>query len=80
MVLLSRNARRLEAVYDEIVAAGSPEPAAIPMDLTETSDEQFEQLALQIYKELGRLDGIVHCAAAPGMPYRRCGTSVSKNG
>ena len=63
VVLLSRNARRLEAVYDEIVAAGGPEPAAIPMDLLETSDEQFEQLALQIYKELGRLDGIVHCAA-----------------
>lgn len=63
VVLLSRNARRLEAVYDEIVAAGGPEPAAIPMDLLETSDEQFEQLALQIYKELGRLDGIVHRAA-----------------
>lgn len=63
IVLLARGARRLEAVYDEIVAAGYPEPAAIPLDLLTTTDEQFEQLALQIYKTVGRLDGIVHCAA-----------------
>lgn len=63
VVLLARNIKRLEAVYDEIVSAGSPEPAAIPLDLLTASDEDFNAVAFKIHQELGRLDGIVHCAS-----------------
>lgn len=63
VVLLARYQKRLEKVYDEIVAAGGPEPAAIALDLLTAGDAEFDHLALQISKTLGRLDGIVHCAA-----------------
>jgi NAD(P)-dependent dehydrogenase (short-subunit alcohol dehydrogenase family) len=63
VVLLARYVKRLEAVYDAIVAAGGPEPAAIPLDLLTATDADFDNLALQIKQTLGRLDGIVHCAA-----------------
>ncbi|BEV70787.1 MULTISPECIES: SDR family oxidoreductase [unclassified Paludibacterium] len=63
VVLLARHVKRLEAVYDEIVAAGGPEPAAIPLDLFTATEAEFNQLALQVQREFGRLDGIVHCAS-----------------
>lgn len=63
VVLLARSVRKLEKVYDEIVAQGGPEPVAIPLDLLTAEEAQFNDLALQIHKVLGRLDGIVHCAA-----------------
>ncbi|MFC3625919.1 SDR family oxidoreductase [Vogesella amnigena] len=62
VVLLARSVRGLEKVYDEIVAQGSPEPVAIPLDLLEASDDAFNTLAYQIKHAVGRLDGIVHCA------------------
>ncbi len=63
VILLARGVKRLEMVYDEIVAAGSPEPAAIPLDLLAASDDDYNQLAFKIHQEFGRLDGIVHCAS-----------------
>lgn len=63
VVLLARYAKRLEVVYDAIVAAGGPEPAAIPLDLSSATDADFNQLAYKIKQALGRLDGIVHCAS-----------------
>lgn len=62
VVLLARGVRRLEVLYDEIVDAGGPEPAAIPLDLYKAGDNEYVSLAQQIYDTLGRLDGIVHCA------------------
>ena len=63
VVLLARNIKRLEAVYDDILAAGGPEPAAIPLDLLTASDDDFNAVAVKIHQELGQLDGIVHCAS-----------------
>lgn len=63
VVVLARSVKRLEGVYDEIVAAGAPEPVAIPLDLLTATDEQFNNLAFQIKQTCGRLDGIVHCAS-----------------
>lgn len=63
VVLLARSVRRLEAVYDEIVAAGGPEPAAIELDLFTAGETEFNGVAMQIHREFGRLDGIVHCAS-----------------
>lgn len=64
VVLLGRAVPCLEAVYDEIMAAGGPMPAIFPMDLSLATDSQFEALADAIGYQFGRLHGICHCAAA----------------
>ncbi|UTH73109.1 SDR family oxidoreductase [Chromobacterium sp. IIBBL 290-4] len=63
VVLLARSVKGLEKVYDEIVAAGGPEPAAVPLDLLNAGENEFNNLALTIKREFGRLDGILHCAS-----------------
>jgi NAD(P)-dependent dehydrogenase (short-subunit alcohol dehydrogenase family) len=63
VVLLARSVKGLETVYDQIIAAGGAEPAAIPLDLLTASETEFNNVALQIQREFGRLDGIVHCAS-----------------
>jgi NAD(P)-dependent dehydrogenase (short-subunit alcohol dehydrogenase family) len=63
VALLGRDDKKLEAVYDEIVAAGGPEPAMFPFDLNAADDGGFERLAGTIAYHLKRLDGILHSAA-----------------
>lgn len=66
VVLIGRTTHKLEAVFDEIVAAGHPEPAIFPMQLHEATEGDFAGLAGGIDNEFGRLDGIVHNAAELG--------------
>jgi NAD(P)-dependent dehydrogenase (short-subunit alcohol dehydrogenase family) len=58
-VILGRKVPALEALYDEIVAAGDPEPAIYPMDLLGAGPGDYEQMADTIAEQLGRLDGLV---------------------
>lgn len=62
VVLHGRNVSALEAVYDEILARGGPQPAAIPLDFDKATTRDFDHLAGAIETELGRLDGILHNA------------------
>ncbi|MDP2111917.1 MAG: SDR family NAD(P)-dependent oxidoreductase [Thiobacillus sp.] len=62
VALLARNEARLEAVYDEILAAGGPEPAMFPYDLASADDRSLETLAGAIAQHLKRLDGVLHSA------------------
>jgi NAD(P)-dependent dehydrogenase (short-subunit alcohol dehydrogenase family) len=64
LILLGRTVGKLEKVYDEIVAAGGAQPAIFPMDLAAATDADFEAMAQAIDQQIGRLDGILHCAAA----------------
>lgn len=64
VVLLGRTVTKLEAVYDEIVRAGGPQPAILPAELAAAQDKDFEALAHTIASQLGGLDGILHCANA----------------
>lgn len=64
VILLGRTVAKLEAVYDEIVQVGGPQPAILPADLAAAQDRDFEALAQAIAGQLGRLDGILHCANA----------------
>lgn len=64
VALLGRKENNLEAVYDEIVQAGYPEPAMFPFDLAAADDDGFERLAGTLSYHLKRLDGILHSAAA----------------
>ncbi len=66
VVLLGRTTAKLEAVYDEIVAAGSPEPGIFVMDLETAGPEQYDQLGTAVEQTYGRLDGLVHNAGILG--------------
>jgi len=63
VILLGRKVKKLEAVYDAIVAAGGPLPLIFPMNLEKAGEEDFKGLAEGIYQQLGRLDGILHNAS-----------------
>ncbi len=62
VILHGRDTSKLEIIYDEIVDAGYPEPAAVPLNLENACEEQYKSLAKTIAEEFGRLDGIVHNA------------------
>ena len=66
VVLHGRIVRKLEAIYDEIVAAGYPQPTILPLDLATASADDFGNAASAILAQLGRLDGLVHAAAFLG--------------
>jgi NAD(P)-dependent dehydrogenase (short-subunit alcohol dehydrogenase family) len=68
VVLLARSLRRVEALYDEIEQAGYPTPAIYPMDLEGANEQDYAELATNIENQLGRLDGMIHCAAMLGTP------------
>ena len=66
VVLLDRNVRGIESLYDEIVADRAPEPAIYPMDLRGATPADYTILAETLGREFGRLDGLVHNAATLG--------------
>jgi NAD(P)-dependent dehydrogenase (short-subunit alcohol dehydrogenase family) len=66
VVLLGRTVEKLEAVYDEIVAANSPEPAIFPLDLASAGDEQGIACADAVGAEFPHLDGLLHNASILG--------------
>ena len=63
VVLLGRNVKKLEKVYDAIEAAGGPTPAIYPMNLAGATWNDMAELYAVIEREFGRLDGLVHAAA-----------------
>ncbi|HEY0506054.1 MAG TPA: SDR family NAD(P)-dependent oxidoreductase [Lysobacter sp.] len=67
VVLLGRKVARLNRVYDALAQVG-PEPLLYPLDLEGASADDYAELAQRIESELGRLDGVLHCAADfPGL-------------
>jgi len=63
VALLGRRQEKLEATYDAISAAGGAEPALVPLDLAAAGSAEYESLAALVRRDLGRLDGIAHCAS-----------------
>ncbi|HWY25083.1 MAG TPA: SDR family NAD(P)-dependent oxidoreductase [Nevskia sp.] len=63
VVLLGRNVKKLEKVYDEIESAGGPSPAIYPMNLAGVTWNEIAEACAAIEREFGRLDGLVHAAA-----------------
>ncbi len=77
VVLLGRTLAKLEQVYDEIVAAGHPEPFIYPMDLLSTDFDDYSKLATDMANEIGALDGLLLNAAVLGQrtPFHKIHTS-----
>jgi len=63
VILLGRTPRKIEATYDEIVAAGGPQPALYPLDMEGAQPKDYEDMQVTLDKEFGRLDGVLHNAA-----------------
>lgn len=62
VVLLGRRVPKLNRLYDAIAAEGA-EPLLYPLDLEGASPDDYATMAERIGQELGRLDGVLHCAA-----------------
>lgn len=62
-VLMGRDVKKLEALYDQILQDNGPEPAIIPLDFEKAHWQHFEEVATNISQEFSRLDVLVHCAA-----------------
>jgi NAD(P)-dependent dehydrogenase (short-subunit alcohol dehydrogenase family) len=71
VVLLGRKVPKLNRVYDAIArhdAGALPKPINYPLDLEGASADDYAEMAERIESELGRLDGLLHCAADfPGL-------------
>ncbi|WP_275287724.1 YciK family oxidoreductase [Halomonas elongata] len=66
VVLLGRTIAKLEKVYDEIEAAGWPQPAIFPLNFEGATLKDFHDMAETLDGEFGRLDGILHNAGLLG--------------
>ena len=66
VLLLGRTIEKLESVYDEIEAAGYPQPAIFPVDLKTISEQECNNLYTTLEKEFGLLDGLLHNAGILG--------------
>jgi NAD(P)-dependent dehydrogenase (short-subunit alcohol dehydrogenase family) len=66
VILLGRTLPKLEIVYDEIEAAGHPQPAIYPMNFEGAIEKDFLNMCDALTDEFGRLDGILHNAAELG--------------
>lgn len=66
LVLLDQRQSALEAVYDQIAAAGLPLPHLHPCDLAKLDESQAQALAQAVLQQFGSLHGLVHCAADTG--------------
>lgn len=66
VILVGRNARKLEAVHTEIEAARGPEPTIAVLDLEKAIASDYDQLAAAVLERFGRLDGLLHNAGILG--------------
>lgn len=66
VVLHGRTVPALERLYDEIVAAGDPEPVILSLDLAKAEAADFANVAAALEAQFRRLDGLVHTAAMLG--------------
>ncbi|MDD8059141.1 MULTISPECIES: YciK family oxidoreductase [Shewanella] len=66
VILLGKTVKKLEAVYDEIVNAGYPTPAIVPLDLKGATEQNYIDMAETIAEQFGHLDGLLHNASQLG--------------
>lgn len=64
VVITGKRKRQLEQLYDAMVAEGLAEPLIHPLDMEVATPRDYSALADALERDLGRLDGIVHCAAS----------------
>lgn len=63
VILLDKQSKKLEALYDQIVDNGYPEPIICAVDLLVAQPAVYDDLFNQLREQFGILDSLVHCAA-----------------
>jgi NAD(P)-dependent dehydrogenase (short-subunit alcohol dehydrogenase family) len=66
VVLIGRNAAKLESVHAAIEAASLPEASIAVLDLEQALAQNYDQLADALIERYGRLDGLLHNAGILG--------------
>lgn len=66
VVLLGRTTQKLEMVYDEIEAAGGPQPAIYPINFEGACEKDYTDMAQALFDEFGKVDALLHNAADLG--------------
>jgi NAD(P)-dependent dehydrogenase (short-subunit alcohol dehydrogenase family) len=66
VILAGRTVAKLEQVYDQIMALNTTEPVIYPIDLEGASQEDYDQLAVALDNQFGRLDGLLLNAGVLG--------------
>ncbi|MCL1113545.1 YciK family oxidoreductase [Shewanella basaltis] len=66
VILLGKTVKKLEKVYDEIIHAGYPTPAIVPLDLKGATEQNYIDMAETIAEQFGHLDGLLHNASQLG--------------
>ena len=64
VVITGKRKRQLEQLYDAMLAEGLSEPVIHPLDMEVATPREYAALAEGLERDLGRLDGIAHCAAS----------------
>ena len=66
VILAGKTISKLEAVYDHITVAGGPMPAIYPIHFGGAVYKDYEDMAVRLHEEFGRLDGLLHNAGMLG--------------
>jgi NAD(P)-dependent dehydrogenase (short-subunit alcohol dehydrogenase family) len=67
VILLGKTVKKLEAVYDQITAMDKEQASILPLDLNGATETHYSDLADNIKREYGQLDGLVHNASLLGV-------------
>lgn len=67
VILLGRTVKKLEAVYDQIVASGALQPAIVPLDMKGATKSHYQAMCSTIIEQFGRLDGLLQNASILGV-------------
>lgn len=59
VILCGKTKESLDTVYDEIEAAGNPQPAVLAINFETATPEDYENLAVLVENEFGALDGLL---------------------
>lgn len=66
VILCGRTLAKLESIYDEIEAAGHPQPAIYPINFESAVEKDYDDMCNALEDTFGRLDGLLHNAADLG--------------
>lgn len=64
IVMIDKDKRALERLYDQVVEAGGEEPAIQVLDLASMSPGDCEAIMTALESGPGQLDALIHCAAS----------------
>lgn len=68
VVMIARSEKRLDALYDALITAGSATPVQVPLAQDKAAEAEYAELATLLAGELGSLDALVHTAATSSAP------------